>query len=52
MFDDYCEEDYQSDRAQGQLDAWEHAHPANYDPLNALIDAMVLDLIVQELLAR
>ena len=50
MYNDYTEEDYARDRAQGQLDAWEHAHPGNYDPLNALIDAMVMDLLLQELL--
>ena len=50
MFDDYIEADYAADRALGHLDAWEHAHPGNYDPLNALIDAMVMDLLLQELL--
>ena len=48
MFDDYPEDDYTRDRAQGQLDAWEHAHPGNYAALNQLVSEMMLDLLIQE----
>ena len=49
-YDDYSEADYLADRAAGQLDAWEHAHPANYDPLDALIGQMEADLEAHQLL--
>ena len=51
MFDEYTEADYAADRALGQLDAWENAHPGNYDPLETLIAAMEADLLLQESLA-
>ena len=50
MYDDYSEADYTADRAAGQLDAWEHATAGNYAALDALLDAMRIDLLIQEAL--
>ena len=50
MYEDYTEADYTADRAAGHLDAWEQASPANYAALDALIDAMRIDLLIQEAL--
>lgn len=44
--DDYAYFCYQ----QGHVDQVDHADPANYDPLDALIDALVMDLLIQELI--
>ena len=50
MFEYYTKADYTADRAAAQLDAWEQASPANYAALDALLDAMRIDLLIQEAL--
>ena len=49
-YEEYTEADYQADRAAGHLDAWEHATASNYAALDVLIDAMRIDLLIQEAL--